>query len=243
MLWGLFVLLSALVLAPAAFAFVRARGARGRRAAAMALYRAQLAELARERAENRIGEAEHALAVREVDRRLLAADAEPDEAAEARPGRKAGIGLVACVLAAVPLVALALYLPAGDPGLPAAPLAPRLAAARAQHQEMDRLIADLHQRLAALDPKSREAREGFLLLGRAEAENGDFAAAASAWRAALADGFDPALAAATAEAETRAAGRVNAKAADLFRQALAQAPADAPWRALAEQRLAEAGGN
>ena len=80
-----------------------------------------------------------------------------------------------------------------------------------------------------------------MLLGRAEAENGDFAAAASAWRAALAARFDPALAAAAAEAETRAAGRVDPAAADLFRQALAKAPADAPWRALAEQRLAEAG--
>jgi len=243
MLWGLFALLSAAALAPAAFAFRRARGIHGRRAAALALYRAQLAELARDRVENRIGEAEHALAVREVDRRLLAADAEPDEATDARPKHRAGVGLLACVLAAIPLVALALYLPTGDPGLPAAPLAPRLAAARAQRQEMDRLITDLQQRLATLDPKSAQAREGLLLLGRAEAENGDFAAAAAAWRAALADRFDPALAAATAEAETRAAGRVSATAAGLFRQALAQAPADAPWRALAEQRLAEAGSN
>ncbi len=242
MLWGLFALLSAAALAPAVFAFVGARGARGRRGAALALYRAQLAELARDRAENRIGEAEHGLAVREVERRLLAADAEPEAVTAARPGYRAGFGVLACVLAAIPLAALALYLPAGDPGLPAAPLAPRLAAARVQRQELGRLIADLHRRLAALDPKSEPAREGFLLLGRAEAENGDFAAAATAWRAALADRFDPALAAATAEAETRAAGRVNAKAADLFRQALAGAPADAPWRALAEQRLAEAGG-
>jgi cytochrome c-type biogenesis protein CcmH len=237
MLWGLFVLLSAAAVAPVAFSFIRARGARGRRAASVALHRAQLAELARDRAENRIGEAEHALAVREVERRLLAADAEPD----AEPRSRVGLGVLASVLLAIPLVALALYLPAGDPGLPAAPLAPRLAAMRAGHRQMDRLIAELHQKLATLDPKSREAREGFLLLGRAEAENGDFAAAASAWRAALAAGFDPALAAAAAEAETRAAGRVDPAAATLFRQALAKAPADAPWRALAEQRLAEAG--
>lgn len=237
MLWGLFALLSAAALAPLAWAFLRARGVRGRRAAALALYRAQLAELAREQAENRIGEAEYILAVREVERRLLAADATPD----AGTGTRVGPGLLIGILAVIPFVALALYLPAGDPGLPAAPLAPRLAAARAQQRKMDHLITDLKQRLATFDPKSREAREGFLLLGRAEAENGDFAAAATAWRTALSDGFDPALAAATAEAETRAAGRVNRAAADLFRQALAKAPANAPWRALVEQRLAEAG--
>jgi len=237
MLWGLFALLSLAALAPAAFAFLRGRGARGRRAAALALYRAQLDELARNRAENRIGEAEHALAVREVERRLLAADATPD----AQTGSRAGAGMLLGVLVAIPLVALALYLPAGDPGLPAAPLAPRLAAERAQHLEMARAIAELRQKIATLDPRSEQAREGLLLLGRAEAENGDFAAAAAAWRQALADRFDPALAAAAAEAETRAAGHVNATAADLFREALAKAPADAPWRALAQQRLAEAG--
>ena len=238
MLWGLFALLSLAALAPAGFAFFRGRGARGRRAAALALYRAQLDELARNRAENRIGEAEHVLAVREVERRLLAADATPD----AQTGSRAGAGMLLGVLVAIPLVALALYLPAGDPGLPAAPLAPRLAAEQAQHLEMARAIAELRQKIATLDPRSEEAREGLLLLGRAEAENGDFSAAAVTWRQALADRFDPALAAAAAEAETRAAGHVNATAADLFRQALAKAPANAPWRALAEQRLAEAGG-
>lgn len=239
MLWGFFALLSLAALAPAGFAFLRSRrsGARGRRAAALALYRAQLDELSRNRAENRIGEAEHALAVREVERRLLAADATPD----AETGSRAGLGMLLGVLVVIPLAALALYLPAGDPGLPAAPLAPRLAAEQAQHREMARAIAELRQKIATLDPRSEEAREGLLLLGRAEAENGDFAAAASAWRQALADRFDPALAAAAAEAETRAAGHVDATAADLFREALAKAPAGAPWRALAEQRLAEAG--
>ncbi len=236
MLWALFALLCAVALAPAAFAFARARGARGRRMAALTLYRAQLAELARDRVENRISEAERALAVREVERRLLAADTTPDAETSAR----AGFGVLAAVLAAIPIAALALYLPAGAPGLPAAPLAPRLAAARAEQRQMHQLIAELRLRLAALDPKSGQAREGFLLLGRAEAADGDFAAAAKAWRAALSDGFDPALAAAAAEAETRAAGRVNATAATLFRQALAKAPADAPWRTLAQQRLAEA---
>jgi cytochrome c-type biogenesis protein CcmH len=237
MLWGLFVLLSTVALAPAAFAFLRARAGRGRRAAALGMHRAQLAELDRDRAENRIGEAEYTFAVREVERRLLAADAERDAELKSR----AGLGVLATAVVVIPLAALALYLPAGDPGLPAAPLAPRLAALHAQRLEMERLITELHQRLATLDPKSEQAHEGFLLLGRAEAANGNFAAAAVAWRQALADQFDPALAAATAEAETRAAGRVNATAADLFRKALANAPANAPWRALAEQRLAEAG--
>lgn len=237
MLWGLFVLLSAVALVPVAIAFLRARAGRGRRMAALAMHRAQLAELDRDRAEERIGEAEYAFAVREVERRLLAADADRDAEQKSR----AGLGVLTVVVVVIPLAALMLYLPAGDPGLPAAPLGPRLAELHTQRLEMRRLIAELHQRLATLDPKSERAHEGYLLLGRAEAANGDFAAAAAAWRQALSDQFDPALAAATAEAETRAAGRVNAAAAELFRRALAKAPANAPWRALAEQRLAEAG--
>jgi cytochrome c-type biogenesis protein CcmH len=239
MLWALFLLLSAVAVAPMVVAFARGGPGRGRRAAAMALHRAQLGELDRERAEGRIGGPEHGAAVLEVERRLLAAGTETE--ADLVPRGRAGWGVLAVVLLAIPLLALGLYLPGGDPGLPAAPLAPRLAAEHAQQLQMGRLIAELHRRLGELDPKSEQARQGFLLLGRAEAAMGNFAAAAAAWRKALDDRFDPTLAMATAEAETRAAGRVDSAAAALFRSAIAKAPAGAPWRALAEQRLAEAG--
>lgn len=236
MLWLLFFVLSAVAAVPVVISFARAGGGRGRRQAALALHRAQLDELDREQAEDRIGTVEHAAAVLEVKRRLLAVDAERETAA----GKRVGWGVIAAVLIAIPIAALVLYLPAGDPGLPAAPLAPRLKAERAEQVEEAKLVTTLRQKLATLDPKSEQARQGFLLLGRVEASRGDFPAAAAAWRKALADRFDPALAAATAEVETRAAGHVDRQALALFKSALAKAPANAPWRALVKQRLAEA---
>ena len=61
--------------------------------------------------------------------------------------------------------------------------------------------------------------------------------AAKAWQRALANRFDPTLAAETAEAMTEANGHVTPAAAALFRRALAAAPADAPWRGMVERRL------
>lgn len=237
MLWVSFLLLAVLAIAPVVVSFRRKGAEQGKQQAAIRLHRAQLVELDRERVEGRIGPTEHAAAVLEVNRRLLAIGAEQEIAPRAR----IGWGVLAPVLIAIPLVAFALYLPGGDPGLPAAPLAPRLAAEHRQQVELAKLVIELRQRLAGLEPKSEQAREGLLLLGRAEAELGNFSAAAKAWRQALDDRFDPALAAAAGEAETRAAGFVDPEAVALFRSALENAPTDAPWRALAEQRLAEAG--
>lgn len=237
MLWVLFVVLSAASLAPIFFFYVRGRGDRGRQAAALALHRAQLAEIGRDRDEGRIGLAEHAAAVLEIERRLLAAGAAPDPTTRSRLRP----GFLAAILLCVPLAALGLYLPWGDPGLPAAPIAPRLAQAHIEKLQVEQLVATLKHRLTELDPQSAKAREGLLLLGRAEIDLGDYAAAAAAWRRALTTKFDPALAAAAAEAETRAAGHVDARAAELFRASLAKSPANAPWTALARARLAEAG--
>ena len=101
------------------------------------------------------------------------------------------------------------------------------------------MITRLRAVLATLDPHSEKAREGYVLLGGAEARLGDIGAAATAWKTALAARFDPTLAAEAAEAATEAAGHVSDEAAELFRRALAEAPADAPWRPMAERRLAE----
>ncbi len=229
MIWLLFVLATGLCLAPFAVLLRRRRHhARGRREAALAFHRAQLAELAREREEGRIDAGEYAAAELELQRRLLAAAAETDKIAERAIRRPLLITLVL-----IPLAAFALYLPGGMPFMPAAPLAPRLAAA----SQEETLITALRARLATMDPASPRARQGFILLGEAENARGNPAAAAEAWQRALAAGFDPGLAAETAEAMSEAAGRVTPEAAALFRQALAAAPADAPWRGAVQQRL------
>jgi len=134
-----------------------------------------------------------------------------------------------------------LYLVGGVPDMPAQPLAERQAAAARQAADDDALITELRRRLAGMDPRSAQGRQGFVLLGNAEIQRGHMREGADAWRKALAAGFDPTLAAITAAAITEAEGKVTQEAADLFRNALATAPADAPWRPMAEKRLREFG--
>lgn len=241
MIWIAVVLLAAAALAPLALSVRRQSAARGRREAAIALHRAQLAELERDREEGRIGETEHASAVLEVQRRLLAASADEDGNLD-RPTPRTPL---LATLALVPVMALALYRIGGNPGLPSAP-GPG-AAARAGGEDdgakalqEEQLINTLRTRLAQLDPKSDMARQGYVLLGNGEASRGRMAEAAQAWRTALEARFDPTLAAETAEALTEANGHLTDEAAGLFRRALAEAPPDAPWRKMVEKRLSGA---
>ena len=238
MTWLALVLLAALVLAPLVRIAVRRPDRQaephGRRELAMALHRAQLQELERDRADGRIGETEHATAVLEVQRRLLAAADQPETAA-ARERR----GPLAATLALVPLLGVGLYvLSNGQPTMPSQPLAARLQRASRDDLVNDEMIATLRQKLATLDPASPLARQGYVLLGNAEDGRGHLAAAAQAWRRAVAIQFDPGLAALTAEAQTRVDGKLGPDSRALFTRALAEAPADAPWRSVAQQRLA-----
>ena len=231
MIWLAILLLAAAALAPLLLVLRRQAEAKGGRDPALALHRAQLAELDRDMAEGRILPAEHATARLEVQRRLLAAaeGAEPP----ANPGVRWPLFTT---LGLVPVLALGLYLVRGVPSLPSP--GPAAAAQREAAGEAA-LIVQLRERLAAMDPATDQARQGYVLLGNVEESRGNDAAAAAAWRTALKDRFDATLAARTAEATVRAAGGVSDSSAALFRRALAAAPPDAPWRAVAEQRLAE----
>lgn len=241
MIWLAVLVLSAAALAPLAWGLRGRVAAHGRREAALALHRAQLAELDRDLAENRIAPAEHANAVLEVQRRLLAAGDAPDEAAGGgAEAERASRASVLAALAVVPVAAVGLYLLGGSPGMPSMPIAERRAALAQRAAEGAALAERLRQGLARLDPRSEQARQGQLLLGGLEQARGDDAAAAAAWRAALDVRFDAALAAQAAEAATRAEGRVSESSAALFRRALDAAPPDAPWRPFVEQRLEEA---
>ncbi len=235
MIWLALLLLAGAALSPLAFSLLRQGRLRGRQQATLALYRAQIAELERERAEGRLAEREHASALLEVERRLLAAADRPDAA----PAGASRLPLL-LALVLIPAAGLALYLPSASPYLPAAPIAGRIAAARARMIQSERLAAVLKAKLATMDPRAARTREGYILLGKTELDIGDLAAAARAWRHALAAGFDPTLAVDTAEAETRASGHVTRAAAALFQRALAEGAANAPWRPLALARLAQA---
>lgn len=235
MIWLAAALLALCALAPAGWALRRRVLVRGRVESSVALYRAQIGELDRDLAERRIAAADHATAMLELQRRLLAAAGARD-----RPGHAPDRAPLLVGLAMVPLVAVALYLVGGRPGLPAQPLSARLAAADAQMALVNKAELQLRAALATLDPNSKEALEGELLLGNMEARQGRFAEAAEAWQTALSHRYDPTLAVMVADATSRAEGRVSPASAALFRQALAAAPADAPWRSEVEQQLADA---
>ncbi len=234
MIWLAAALLALFTLAPAGWALRRRIQVRGRVQASIELHRAQLTELDRDLAERRISVADHATAVLEVQRRLLAASEtrETEERPAARWPLVAG-------LAVVPVAALGLYLIGGRPGLPSDPLAARQNEADRQMAATNAMIEQLQQAVASVDPHSDKARQGELLLGDLEASRGNYAGAADAWQKALAVKFEPLLAARVADATSRAEGRVSPASADLFRRALAAAPPDAPWRGQIEQLLAQ----
>lgn len=234
MIWIAAVILSGVALAPLAWTLIRGVPSRGRQAAALAFHRAQLAELDRDLAYGRIAPDEHAAAVLEVQRRALAAAADRESMLAPSPRSPLLITLIL-----VPLAAFALYAVGGSPDIPSVPLAQRIAAAKQREREEMTLIAVLRQKLATLDPRTEQARRGYVLLGNAEARMGRIRQAIDAWRIALDTRFNPTLAAETGEAMSEAAGHVTNAAAALFRRALAEGPRDAPWRPIAERRLAQ----
>lgn len=231
MIWIAIGLLAVAALAPLIVALDQRMSARGARDMALALHRSQLTELDRDLAEGRILPAEHATAVLEVQRRLLAVG-ETTEAG-ARIGSRTPVLVVAGL---VPVVAIGLYLVGGSPGMPS--VQPGSEQARAQRSmEEAALIGQLRERLAAMEPGSDQARQGYVLLGNVEESRGDDAAAVAAWRTALASKFEPVLAIRTAQAAERAEGGLSSSSEALLRRALAAAPSDAPWREAVEERL------
>jgi cytochrome c-type biogenesis protein CcmH len=200
MIWIGFIVLSLIVMTPFVVAQTRIR-LRGRRDAAMTLYRAQLVELENEGERGRIGPAEQAQARLEIERRVLTMASAVEEALP-RPGR---IGwLLPALIVLLPLGGLALYLPGATPNMPAAPLAPRVAAAQEQMQEDQAMLSMLQAKIATLDPHGAQARQGYVLLGNLEAKMADPSAASAAWAKALAIRPDPRLAALKAQADAAA---------------------------------------
>jgi len=148
LLWILFAVMTAAVLAAVLAPLARPAGEPDeRRAGSLAVYRDQLEELESERTRGLIDPEEAAASKVEISRRLLAG-------ASAR-GRVRPRGRVAerwhgrlALLAAglVPLVAMALYLANGSPGMPAFPAAAQGQLA-AEHANILELVARVEARL------------------------------------------------------------------------------------------------
>lgn len=128
----------------------------------LAIYRDQLAELARDAERGLIGAAELAAARTEVERRLLAAaDRARVEAPAEAPVRRAPLAAAALVLA-VAGGGLAVYAQLGSPAVPDRPLAARL-----DPEQARRLAA-----LAATARSSLDDASAWLAYGQALAEAG-----------------------------------------------------------------------
>ena len=143
-LWFVFALMTA----GAAFAVLWPLGRPARRDAGgseSVVYRDQLAEIEHDAEAGQIGAPEAAAARVEIGRRLLeAADAESNQPRSSHIGSRRAVAIAA--LAGIPLLALAIYLPLGSPGLPDFPLAERAREATAS-QPLDNLVAQVESHL------------------------------------------------------------------------------------------------
>jgi cytochrome c-type biogenesis protein CcmH len=156
--------LALVLMTPVAFAY-RGGRARDRRMAALAIHRAQLDELGRDLADQRIGAPEYAAAKLEVERRLLAADRLKE-----RPLDGNARLLLIVTLIAIPVAAFALYLPDSTPTVPSEPHAQWLHTQQQEDAQLDRLIALLRARLAGEPANTEDASQGEAYLAEALAE-------------------------------------------------------------------------
>nr|WP_244644173.1 c-type cytochrome biogenesis protein CcmI [Azorhizobium oxalatiphilum] len=158
----------------------RRRLARSERAADLAVYRDQLAEVVRDQAAGRLS-AEQAEAARiEVNRRILAAGARDDAAGEGTgsTGRRRAAALFALLL--VPAVGAGLYMTLGSPAVPGAPLAARLAAPP-DGNDIAILVRRVEEHLSANPNDGR----GYEILAPVYARLGRLDDSAQAYRAAI----------------------------------------------------------
>lgn len=207
-LWLCFAVLTGLVvwalLAP--FKAKRRVGVAGPDASQeVALYRDQLAEVARDLERGVMGEAEAEAARIEVSRRLLAAVAAEERKAAAKPAvspRRVAF----LMMLFVPLVAVGFYLTLGSPDVPDAPLAARLDKA-AGELPLDALIVKIEQHLK----EKPDDLQGWEVLGPAYMRQQNYPMALDAWNRAIALGGPTAIRlAARGEAQIYAAdGKVT----------------------------------
>ena len=181
-----------------------------------AVFRDQLAELERDLERGSIAPAEAEAARNEISRRLIAAAEQPKgKRAMAAPL----IGLASVLI--VPLVAVPLYLKAGNPGLPGVPLDQRMAEAE-ERGDYEALVVKVEQHLA----QNPDDVEGWKVLAPAYRRGLRWADAVEAHRNIVR--LSPPDAAAIAdygEAMVMAGeGMVSAEAHDLFGKALALDP-------------------
>lgn len=174
LLWVVFALLTAAVLAAVLAPLARSRHDEVAGPAELGtqnVYRDQLHEIEADRSRGVLGSEEAEAARLEISRRLLASAGRsertgPETPAAPAHSRHANIALVTA--AAVPVLALSLYLLHGSPGMPASPFAARTDAA-VEQAALASVIAQVEARLRQ-DPEQGKGWEAlapvYLKLGR-----------------------------------------------------------------------------
>ena len=205
---------------------------------ALAIYRDQLAEIERTRADGTVSEADAAAARIEVERRILTA-ANASDAAAPRDSATLHRFLPPALALVIPLLALGVYLNVGRPGLPAAPFASRPAGEHPnsnQPMTAERMLAEARARLA----ENPDDPEALAELGEAlvlEADGTVTPAAVEALTRALAKRPDNPRAAYYLGLHEAQSG--DSKAAVARWQALeAASPPDAPWLPMLRAEIA-----
>ena len=231
-----------LAAAVAGLILMRAAGASAEAGAAdpaPALYRRQLSEIDDLAERGLMGEAERVAAHAEAGRRLLAATDAPAETWSADPGARR---MVLLAVAAVPALALALYLKLGAPGIADQPYAVRLAQWR--QSDLNKLDApEIAAVLRQAVAKRPNDAEGFRLLGLAEnAAQNPIASVRALRRAAALAPDRPDIWLMLGQAEVaEAGGKVDGDAQAAFKRLLALVPGDPTARFFLASAKADAG--
>jgi len=176
----------------------------------IAVFKDQLAELARDHERGQLGEVEYAAARTEIERRLLAA-VHDDEAPDATPAATGGRATAAALALAVPLAALALYLHLGAPTLPDRPFAARtdVGGDTVSHTDPSAAgtLSDMVAKLSRRLEKQPDDLDSWVLLARTLVETRAFDKASQAYANAVRlSERHPGLLAEHAEARLMAAG-------------------------------------
>jgi cytochrome c-type biogenesis protein CcmH len=175
---GFWLLGAALALAALAWVLwplLRGRpgGPVSRQAANVSIYRDQLRELEHDLAAGTLARADYERSRAEIEARLLEDVREPD-AAPVRPARR---GTALALGAAIPVLALAVYLAVGNPGM---------LSRQVEHGATVQQLEAMTARLAARLRENPDDAQGWQLLGRSYAALGRYAEAADAYaRAAV----------------------------------------------------------
>lgn len=212
---ALLVVATAALLLPALLRKPKSADAADRREANLAIFRDQLAELERERAEGSLGDADFEQARSELQRRLLE-EVQPD--APTAPVKPAGRRTAIVLVIALPLLAAAGYLLLGNPR----GLDPMQTQATISPQQIEGMLGKLVDKLK----QNPDDAQGWVMLARSYKVLGRFPEAADAYghAGALLD-TDAALLADYAEVLSQTqGGSLRGKPAELIARALQIAP-------------------